>query len=183
MKTIIKELNYLKKKFIVYHNAWKKILLSLANIFIKNVPDPCNAKENYESFLRKKNRKSVKQWEIITYKPKAFYTVNINSKTLYKFPNTIRRNKKPANFLKDKNVKTTRRAHVFKGYASSYNVEVWISSNPEQQLKDTESVIKSKLIELLFQLRSFKFVATLDLVFKKIESKDKTNYGNFYSSS
>ena len=55
--------------------------------------------------------------------------------------------------------------------------------NPEQQLKDTESAIKSNLIELLSELRGFKFVTTLVLVFKKIESKDKTKYGNFYSSS
>ena len=33
------------------------------------------------------------------------------------------------------------------------------------------------------QLKGFKFVATLVLVFEKIESEDKTNYGNFYSSS
>ena len=33
------------------------------------------------------------------------------------------------------------------------------------------------------QLRGFKFVTTLVLVFIKIESKDKTKYDNFYSSS
>ena len=37
-------------------------------------------------------------------------------------------------------------------------------------------------MELLTQLRDFKFVKTLVLVFKKIESKDKTKYGNFYLS-
>ena len=36
---------------------------------------------------------------------------------------------------------------------------------------------------LLSQLREFEFVITLFLVFKKIESKDKTNFDNFYSSS
>ena len=55
--------------------------------------------------------------------------------------------------------------------------------NPELQLKDTEPAIKSNLIELLSELRGFKFVTTLVLVFKKIESKDKTKYDNFYSSS
>ena len=55
--------------------------------------------------------------------------------------------------------------------------------NPELQLKDTESASKSKLIELLAQLSGFKLVTTLVLVFKKIESKDKTNYENFYASS
>ena len=38
-------------------------------------------------------------------------------------------------------------------------------------------------MELLTQLKGFKFVTTLVLVFKKIENKDKTNYDNFYSTS
>ena len=58
------------------------------------------------------------------------------------------------------------------------------SFNPELEVKeDAESAIKSKLIELLTQLKHFKFVTTLVLVFKKIESEDKTKYDNFYSSS
>ena len=50
-------------------------------------------------------------------------------------------------------------------------------------MKDTESAIKSKLIELLTQLKGFKFVITLVLVFKEIDSEDKTKYDNFHSSS
>ena len=42
------------------------------------------------------------------------------------------------------------------------------SFNHELQLKDTESAIKSKLIEILAQSKGFKFVTTLVLVFKKI---------------
>ena len=42
-------------------------LLLLANKLIEKVPDPQNAIEHYESFLRKKNKKSVKQSEIISY--------------------------------------------------------------------------------------------------------------------
>ena len=57
------------------------------------------------------------------------------------------------------------------------------SFNPQIQLKDTESAIKSKLIELLPQLRGFKCITTFVLVFKKMESEDKTKYDNFYSSS
>ena len=38
-------------------------------------------------------------------------------------------------------------------------------------------------MELLTQLKRFKFVTTLVLVFKKIESEDKTKYNNFYSNS
>ena len=39
--------------------------------------------------------------------------------------------------------------------------------NPELQPKDTESAIKSKLIDLLSELRRFKFVTALVLVFKR----------------
>ena len=50
-------------------------LLLLANKFIeKKNPDPRNAKEHYQSFLRKKNGKSVKQSKIIMYQPKLLKT-------------------------------------------------------------------------------------------------------------
>ena len=71
----------------------KKDLLLLPNKLIEKIPDPRNAKEHYQSFIRKKNRKSVKQSEIITYQPKSFENpsiVNIKSfiiehpKTSYK---------------------------------------------------------------------------------------------------
>ena len=55
----------------------RKDLLLPTNKLIQNVPDPRNAKKHYESFLRKKNRKSVKQLEIITYQPKPFENPNI----------------------------------------------------------------------------------------------------------
>ena len=41
----------------------------------------------------------------------------------------------------------------------------------------------NKLKQLLSRLRGFKFVTKLVLVFKKIESKDKTWFDNFYSSA
>ena len=66
-----------------------------------------------------------------------------------------------------------------KGYASSYSVEILISYNPKLQLKDIESAIKRKLIELLPQLKSFKFVTAFVLVFKRIESEDKTKHDTF----
>ena len=66
-----------------------------------------------------------------------------------------------------KNVKRTKQTHTFKGYASSYIIEILNSFNSELQRKDIESAIKSNLIELLTQLKSFKFVTTLVLVFKK----------------
>ena len=49
----------------------------LASKLIERVPDPRNAKEHYESLFRKKNRKLVKQSEIITYQPKTFKNASI----------------------------------------------------------------------------------------------------------
>ena len=57
------------------------------------------------------------------------------------------------------------------------------SFNPELQLKDTESAIKNKLTDLLSQLKDFKFVKTLVLEIKKIQSDDKTLHSNFYLNS
>ena len=55
----------------------KKYLLLLANKLTEKVPDPRNAKERQQPFLRKKNRKSVKQSETIMYQPKTFKNPNI----------------------------------------------------------------------------------------------------------
>ena len=69
---------------------------------------------------------------------------------------------KGKNFLKEKNIKRTKPEHAFKGFASSYNVEIVNSFNPELQLKDTDAAIsklidfqqaKSKLIDFLSELR------------------------------
>ena len=62
----------------------KKDLLLLANKLIKKVPASRNAKEHYQSFIKKKIRKSVKQSEIIInqklFKPQ---TLLINVKINY----------------------------------------------------------------------------------------------------
>ena len=47
----------------------------------------------------------------------------------------------------------TKWKHAFKDFGSSYNVEILNSFNPQLPLKDTESAIKSKLINLLYELR------------------------------
>ena len=39
----------------------EKGLLSIAKTLIKNITDPHNAKEHYQSFITTKNRKSVQQ--------------------------------------------------------------------------------------------------------------------------
>ena len=52
-------------------------------------------------------------------------------------------------FLNGKNLKITKQAHAFKGFASPYNVEIFNYFNPELRLKYTESAIKNKIIDLL----------------------------------
>ena len=74
----------------------KKDLLLLANKLMENILDPRNAKEHYQSFIIKKKRKSVKQSQIITYKPTTFDIVDIksviteHSKTSNKLSKSIR---------------------------------------------------------------------------------------------
>ena len=54
----------------------KKDLLLLANKLIEKIPDPHNAKEYYQSYIWKKNRKSVKQSQIVTCQAKTFENLN-----------------------------------------------------------------------------------------------------------
>ena len=63
------------------------------------MPDPANAKEHYQSFIRKENTKPVKQSEIIVYQPKSLENPNIvdiklviveHPKTSHKFSKAIR---------------------------------------------------------------------------------------------
>ena len=51
--------------------------------------------------------------------------------------------------MNEKNVKITKLAHSFKGYESSYNVEILNLFNPELQLKHTEFELKNRLIDLM----------------------------------
>ena len=85
--------------------------------------------------------------------------------------------KQKSEFFWKKNVTITKWAN-----ASSYDVEILTSFNPELQLKDSESAIKNRLT-LLTELTEFKFMTTLVLVTRKIESDDKTKYDTFYSHS
>ena len=82
----------------------------------------------------------------------------------------------------EESAKIRKRSHAYKGYASTYSVKLLIFFSLELQLKDTEYAIKNKLIDLLTELKSFKFVTTLVLEFKKLESDHKTKYINFYSN-
>ena len=48
-----------------------------------------------------------------------------------------------------KNAKKPKWANAFKYYTSSYSVEILKSFNPEPQLKNAESAMKNKLMDLL----------------------------------
>ena len=58
--------------------------------------------------------------------------------------------------MNKKIVTITIQSHAFKGYANSYNVEVLNCFTLEVQLKNIESAIKIKLIDLLSESKYFK---------------------------
>ena len=73
-------------------------MLLLATKLTEKIP-----KGHYQSFIRKKNTKSVEQWDIITYQPKFFENLNIvdiksviteHPKTSHKLSKTIRQAEK-----------------------------------------------------------------------------------------
>ena len=98
----------------------EKHLLWIASKFIEKICDPRYAKEHYQSFMRKNIHKI--EW----YKKE------------WKF------------FKRKRNIKTkTKREHALEGFANICIVKISNCFYPELQLKDTESAIKSKLIELL----------------------------------
>ena len=71
---------------------------------------------------------------------------------------------------KKKYAKIAKQSNTCKDYASIYGVEILNSFNPELQLKDTESAIENKPIDLISELRGFKLATTLvlDKKIKKI---------------
>ena len=86
-------------------------------------------------------------------------------------------------------IKTIRNAKVIKRsppcefYAINYQVKILNSFNLLLLLKNNKPTIKHKLIDLLSEWRRFKFLTTLVLEFKKIESEDETKYSTFYLNS
>ena len=61
LKAIVNKLDLLKKKNLIQWNNWKKDLFLFATKLIEKILDPRNAKEHYQSFIRRKNTKSVKE--------------------------------------------------------------------------------------------------------------------------
>ena len=91
-------MDFLRTTVIIQWNSWKKI----ADAW-KKIPDSRNSQEYHQSFIGKKNTKSVKQSKIITYQPKTFEnpnTVDIksaiveHSKASHKLSKTIEQAKK-----------------------------------------------------------------------------------------
>ena len=64
-----------KNSYYSMKDLKKKDLLLHTNKLIEKIPR--NAKEHYQSFMKKKNTKSIKQSEIITCQPKCFQNQNI----------------------------------------------------------------------------------------------------------
>ena len=100
--------NYYKRIGFSQENSYysmkrlEKIIVACEQINRK-IRGPCNAKKHYQSFIRKKNRKSIKQSEIITYQLKTFESPNIvdiksviteHLESLHKLSRTIRRAEK-----------------------------------------------------------------------------------------
>ena len=74
----INKLDLLKEKIIFQWKFWeKKFVVACNQTNRKKTSDPPNAKEQYQSFIRKKNTNSVKQSEIITDQPKSFESLEI----------------------------------------------------------------------------------------------------------
>ena len=127
------ELVFLRKAVIFNETLKKKYLLLLANKLIWKIPDPRHTKGNYQLFLRKKTKRSLKQSEIITYQSKTSGNPNIvdiksviteYSKTSHKLSKTIGKveqvgsnnslysyTKKNENVLNKINIKTTKEEH------------------------------------------------------------------------
>ena len=57
-----------------------------------------------------------------------------------------------------KMAKIMKQPHAYKSYVSTHNIEILNFFKPELQLKDTESVIRSELTDLLTELKGFKFI-------------------------
>ena len=61
-------------------------------------------------------------------------------------------------------------------------LSILLTSVHDQDIIGSNLLLKINYKKLLTELRGFKFVTTLVLVFKKIESDDKTKYGTFFHS-
>ena len=122
--------------------------LLFVNKLIAKVPDPRNTKRALwivfkkekqkinktikNNYLSTKNFSNPKQcWYNISYYRTPKNCTKADSKSSL-YSDT----KKSEKFLNVKNVKITNRAHAFRGYTRTYNVEILNSLDPELQLKN-----------------------------------------------
>ena len=66
LKTIIDKLNFSNKIVIIQWSIRKKDQKLFGTKITEKVSDPSNAKEYYNSYFKRKNKKSVKQSKITT---------------------------------------------------------------------------------------------------------------------
>ena len=120
-------------------------------------------------FKEHPNKSDIRQFPVLLYdcvpNMKSFYSIdrllkNVNVLQIGTGKNSTTpfysETKKSENFLNKENIKITKRKHAFKGFASTYNVEILNYFNPELQLKDTKSANKNKLKKILSELRKVK---------------------------
>ena len=89
----------------------KKKLLLLANKLLEEIPEnPCNAKEHYQWFIRKKNTKSI-----ITEHPKIWHKLSkiIKQTEKVSFNNSLYSDKKKWKFFKRKKCKNNKKGTCF----------------------------------------------------------------------
>ena len=66
LKTVIDKLNFSNKIVIIQWNIRKKDQKLFGTKITEKVSDPSNAKEYYNSYFKRKNKKSVKRSKITT---------------------------------------------------------------------------------------------------------------------
>ena len=76
LKNILNKLDLWKKAVITQRNVWKNIFIACNHVNTK-ISDPANVKENYNSYLKRKNAKLLKRPKIITQRLKAIENSNI----------------------------------------------------------------------------------------------------------
>ena len=98
LKNIISELDFLKETYYsMKHQQIIDLQLFATRLKEKN-PDSLNAKEHYQSFIRKKkNTNSVKQPEVITQQSNIFENRNIvyTKLVIIKHPKSLQKLSKP----------------------------------------------------------------------------------------
>ena len=65
--------------------------------------------------------------------------------------------------MNEKNVKTAKQTHVFKGYAGWYNAEIsfFFFFDPELQLNNIKSAVKNKLRKIIIWIKIIQIGETL----------------------